>query len=150
MSLTYVSQNESSSPLVRLRIDDEAQHQIISRDVRLISNTTSSVALPTDNIDYNKHYRFIAEGIQDISIYHNISLQTEIKNVSIFIQMDKAIYKPSDTVRFRVLVLNSKLTPAALRDKDLNVFIRVSTALIFDFFLSSAKWFNLLNERQWN
>lgn len=128
VSLTYVTQNVTSSPLVRLRIDDAAQNQIISRDVRLRSNKTRSVALPTDNIEYYKHYRFIAEGIQDISFKHNFSLRTEIKNISILIQTDKAIYKPADTVRFRVLVLNNQLTPVALRDNDLNVFIKVSGA----------------------
>lgn len=131
MSLTYIAKDDSvePAPLVRLRIDDLAEKHIVSRDVHLISNATKSVFLPTDDIKFYKYYRFIAEGIQGISLKHNVSLRTEFKNVSIFIQTDKAIYKPADTVRFRVLVLNNHLTPAAIRENDLNVFITVSNQL---------------------
>lgn len=129
MSLTYVPKDDCDTPppLIRLRIDDAAQNRIVGRDLHLISNTTNSVALSTDGVEYYKYYRFIAEGIEGISLKHNVSLRTEIKNVSIFIQMDKATYKPADTVRFRILVLNNKMTPAALPDNGLNVYIKVST-----------------------
>lgn len=130
VSLTYVVKDDAveTAPLVRLKIDDSSQKQIVSRDVHLISNATNSVALPTDGVEYYKYYHFIAEGVEGIQLKHNVSLRTETKNVSILIQTDKAIYKPADTIRFRVLVLNSKTTPAALREKDLTVFIKVSIA----------------------
>lgn len=42
--------------------------------------------------------------------------------MSVFIQTDKGIYKPGDTIRFRVVILDANLKPADLKD-DVNIFL---------------------------
>lgn len=43
------------------------------------------------------------------------------KNVSIFIQTDKSIYKPGETIKFLVVVLDYDLKPVDLADAHLDI-----------------------------
>lgn len=52
---------------------------------------------------------------------YSVALHLTTKKFSVFVQTDKAIYKPSDVVQFRVLVLNSETRP--FETKKLEVFI---------------------------
>lgn len=68
----------------------------------------------------------MAKGLSGIVFEHESQLSVESKNVSLFIQTDKAIYKPGETIRFRVLVLDRFLRPAEIKKDDLIVYITVS------------------------
>lgn len=70
------------------------------------------------------NYKLIAEGQRGLNFSNEISLNLPTKNESVFIQTDKAMYKPGDKVRFRVLVLDSDTNPATVNN--MNVFITVS------------------------
>lgn len=74
------------------------------------------------------NYKFIAECESEDpseSPYKNeTSLTLKTKLQSVFIQTDKAKYKPGGKVKFRVLVLDVDLKPATI--VKMNVFITVS------------------------
>lgn len=60
-----------------------------------------------------------------------------------FIQTDKAVYKPGYKILFRAIALNSQLKPAAeVRNELLNIYISVSSKLNFYFVLRNfiAGW----------
>lgn len=118
--------NTSLPATVLLGIEDGTTSYKNEQTVRLDSNKTYLISLPLDDIKYHKNYRFYAEGVMGLSFKENLTLRTETKNVSFLIQTDKAIYKPADIIKFRVLVLNSKLTPALLNANTLNVYILVN------------------------
>lgn len=50
---------------------------------------------------------------KDITIRNKADLEFEPKSCSVFIQTDKAIYKPGQTILFRLIVVNSALLPAS-------------------------------------
>lgn len=77
VSLTYVANNDTNQPppLVTFRIDDSTGNQIFSRNVRLVSDSTMSLDLPTDAIEYYKYYRLIA-AVEGVSFEHSLPLQT--------------------------------------------------------------------------
>lgn len=75
--------------------------------------------MPTDT-----QFKLIAEGIKGIFFRKEASIKINKKAISILVQTDKAIYKPGDLIRFRVLILDSHLKPANI-DDSLTVFISV-------------------------
>lgn len=71
------------------------------------------------------NYKLIAESESPrLTFKREISINVPSKNQSVLIQTDKAMYKPGDTVKFRVLVLDSDTKPAIVTN--MNVFITVS------------------------
>lgn len=49
------------------------------------------------------------------------ALTLQPKRQSVFIQTDKAMYKPGDKVKFRVIVVDKNLNPAAIDNMDISV-----------------------------
>uniref|UniRef100_A0A1Y9H2W1 CD109 antigen n=1 Tax=Anopheles dirus TaxID=7168 RepID=A0A1Y9H2W1_9DIPT len=56
-------------------------------------------------------YKLVAEGLSGLTFKNETNLEYQQKSFSVFIQTDKSIYKPGDTVRFRVLVLDPNTKP---------------------------------------
>lgn len=107
----------------RLSIQDGLKYKN-EKEVTVNSNQTELVTLKIGDLDLSKGYKFVAEGISGLIFKNESSLKIESKNVSIFIQTDKAIYKPGETIKFRVLVLDHELKPASLKsDSLLNIYI---------------------------
>uniref|UniRef100_A0A8D8UYD5 TEP1-F n=1 Tax=Cacopsylla melanoneura TaxID=428564 RepID=A0A8D8UYD5_9HEMI len=57
-------------------------------------------------------YNLTVKGSGSLNFYNSTTLDYVHKSYSVFIQLDKAIYKPGDLVRFRAIVLNSHLKPS--------------------------------------
>lgn len=96
------------------------------RNVIVKPNTTELLTIPIGDLELERVYKLVAKGLSGINFEHEAKLNIQSKKVAILIQTDKAIYKPSDCVRFRVLVLDSELRPASINDGDMQVFIVVS------------------------
>ncbi|CAM6001992.1 unnamed protein product, partial [Sphagnum balticum] len=58
------------------------------------------------------NYRLIVKGRGGLEFSNETTLEFEQKSYSVFIQTDKAIYKPSQLVQFRVILVNPSLLPA--------------------------------------
>lgn len=56
-------------------------------------------------------YKLSVNCIRGLNFYQTVTLSMNTRNVSVIVQTEKAIYKPSDTVQFRVLVLDENLKP---------------------------------------
>lgn len=56
-------------------------------------------------------YGLTAEGLSGFIFRNETRITFQAKSFSVFVQTDKAIYKPGDTVRFRVLVLDPNTKP---------------------------------------
>ncbi len=59
----------------------------------------------------NSFYRLIADGVDKIDFHNETDLTLSEKYFSFLIQTDKALYKPGDLVRFRVLVIDKDTKP---------------------------------------
>lgn len=121
--------NQTEPVTMKLSIEDD-DDTIITKEITLLSDETKLVILPVEDLIVNNNFKFTAEGISGI-IFKNLTLlNVESKNCSIFIQTDKAIYKPGESIKFRVLILDFNLTPIDLEDNNLKVFITVNIIII--------------------
>lgn len=107
---------------IRLSIEDGLKYKN-EKTVTISSNQTDLVSLRIDDLDIHKGYKFVAEGISGFVFKNESSLRLQSKNESIFIQTDKAIYKPGETVKFLALVLDHELKPVSLSTVPLNIHI---------------------------
>ncbi|XP_055641122.1 thioester-containing protein 1 allele R1-like isoform X6 [Toxorhynchites rutilus septentrionalis] len=92
-----------------------------------LNNTDSATPIASEEVNLNQgesrlipfaigdiaqaEYSLIAEGLSGFIFKNESSLTFQPKSFSVFVQTDKAIYKPGDTVRFRVLVLDPNTKP---------------------------------------
>ena len=57
-------------------------------------------------------YNLTVTGSGGLRFTNTTALQYVQKSLSVFIQTDKAIYKPGETVRFRIVVVDPQLRPS--------------------------------------
>ncbi|XP_050081691.1 CD109 antigen-like [Anopheles aquasalis] len=84
---------------------------IESKNVSLERNDHQSIVFQLGSIPDDK-YELVAEGKSGIVFRKEATLEYDDKFCSVLLQTDKAVYKPGDTVRFRVLVLDRNMKPA--------------------------------------
>lgn len=118
--------NQTEPVRVKLSVRDDKSYEK-STEVTVVNNQTRLAVIHLDAFAVNANYKFVAEGVEGLVFRNFSSLNVESKNCSIFIQSDKAIYKPSDVIKFRVLVLNFQLQPVELERGQLKVWITVLT-----------------------
>lgn len=68
-------------------------------------------------------YNITAQGSGGIDFFNSTALQYVHKSYSVFIQTDKAIYKPGHKVQFRAVVLNSHLKPGVTAPLDIHITV---------------------------
>lgn len=116
--------NQSEPVNVKLSIKDDKDYEK-STELTLVNNETRLAVIHLDAFTVNGNYEFVAEGLSGLVFKNRTALAVESKNCSIFIQSDKAIYKSSETIKFRVFVLNFDLRPVELERGKLRVWITV-------------------------
>lgn len=116
--------NQTGPVTIKLSIEDE-DDVISTKEITLSSDETKLVELPVEDLAVNNIFKFTAEGVAGMIFKNFTILNVESKNCSVFIQSDKAIYKPGETIKFRILVLDFNLKPFELEDIELKVFITV-------------------------
>ena len=67
------------------------------------------------------NYKLIVEGKGGFEFKNETSLEYQQKSYSVFIQTDKAIYKPGQLVQFRAIVVNPSLRPTVTGAIDIYV-----------------------------
>lgn len=76
-------------------------------------------------------YRLTARGQGGVNFENGTDLQYVHKSYSVFVQTDKAIYKPGHTVQFRVLALNANLKPSVTQPLDIFISVCLTFHLKF-------------------
>lgn len=117
--------NQTEPVQIQVSIKDDAKYEN-KKEVTVNDDQPKLVSLHIgEDIEPNGNYKLVAEGLSGLVFKNESSLHVEKKNVSLFIQTDKAIYKPGETIRFRVLVLDALLRPANVKKGELLVYISV-------------------------
>lgn len=80
------------------------------REIHVEPYTSKLVEFQTPSL-LKGSYKLIAEGLSGIPFRKDIPLHFLNKNATILIQSDKAIYKPNDLIRFRILALDEHTKP---------------------------------------
>uniref|UniRef100_A0A2M4B954 CD109 antigen n=2 Tax=Anopheles marajoara TaxID=58244 RepID=A0A2M4B954_9DIPT len=95
----------------RIAITDD-KNVVEQQQVTLNTGETRLVPFTIGDIP-EASYKLVAEGLSGLTFKNETNLQYQQKSFSVFVQTDKSIYKPGDTVRFRVLVLDPNTKPLA-------------------------------------
>lgn len=98
---------------VRFRItlnNTQSGQPLASEDLSLGQGESRLIPFSIGDIT-DGDYTLTAEGLSGYVFKNVTSLTFQSKSFSVFIQTDKAVYKPGDTVRFRVLVLDANTKP---------------------------------------
>ncbi|XP_049537267.1 CD109 antigen-like isoform X6 [Anopheles darlingi] len=107
-----VTNQDVLEPIVfRLAITDD-KDVVEQQQITLNAGETRLVPFVIGDIP-DSSYKLIAEGLSGLTFKNETDLQYQQKSFSVFVQTDKSIYKPGDTVRFRVLVLDPNTKPLA-------------------------------------
>lgn len=118
--------------IARVSIEDEHEKagckykNTINRDVTMKPNDTVIATIPLGDLSIHSKYKLVVIGISGITMEHEAKLYLNTLNHVILIQTDKAIYKPKDCIKYRVLVLDSELKAAAINNKELSICFTVS------------------------
>lgn len=122
--------------VVRVSIQDEKTNNefVIQRDITMNSNATEVVTIPIGDVPLENNYKLTVNGISGVKLQHEASLDVQTQMHIILIQTDKGIYKPNDCIKYRVLVLDSKLKAAAINSGELSIQISVSVRVLFFWF----------------
>ncbi|XP_052893248.1 CD109 antigen-like [Anopheles moucheti] len=108
---------------IAFRVSIVAKEKIIkSEEVTLNGNESRLLSLTIDSIPEDE-YELVAEGLSGLVFKTQAKLDFDSKFCSVLIQTDKSVYKPGDTVRFRVLVLDRYMKPLTV-DSAMMVYIR--------------------------
>ncbi|KMY88821.1 CD109 antigen isoform X3 [Drosophila simulans] len=94
-------------------------------------NETKQIELPpmsTQNVEFEVpklatgNYNLTAEGLSGVVFKNSTKLNYADEKPSVFVQTDKATYKPADLVQFRILFLDENTRPAKI-EKPISVII---------------------------
>lgn len=97
--LSIALQNDDVSPPIILKNKDIRQNANILVDFDVPENLAAG------------NYKISIDGIKGFSFYAEATANVPDATISGLIQLDKPVYKPGDTVNFRVIVLDSELKP---------------------------------------
>ncbi|CAK9821472.1 CD109 antigen [Anthophora retusa] len=92
----------------------------VSQVTRVQPYSTRIIRLEIGDITHGD-YQLTARGISGIKFLDSKPVQYILKSYSVFIQTDRAIYKPGNKVMFRCILLNSRLRPTLERLQDIHI-----------------------------
>lgn len=99
-------------------------HQIITVE----PGETKVVSLKIDKI-IPGDYKLYGKGLKGEVFEKDVEIGFNNKQFNAFIQTDKSMYKPSDTVKFRVVFLDANLKGAEIHNK-CKIYIKVSKVYV--------------------
>ncbi|XP_014601165.1 PREDICTED: CD109 antigen-like isoform X2 [Polistes canadensis] len=99
---------------------DNGDHFNVSQSVTVEPYSTRIVRLEIGDTSPG-HYTLFARGLTGIQFANSTEIQYVHKSYSVFIQTDRAIYKPGNKVMFRCLILDSRLRPSLTRQVDIHI-----------------------------
>ncbi|KAJ3654530.1 hypothetical protein Zmor_013712 [Zophobas morio] len=95
-----------------------------SEDRAEVQPYTSRICrLEVGDVEY-ADYKLVVSGQGGVEFYSDYPVEFMDKSYSVFIQTDRAVYKPGMKILFRAVVLNAHLKPAAeVRNELLHIFV---------------------------
>lgn len=69
-------------------------------------------------------YKLFANGTEGMIFDNATDVELVKKSFSVFVQTDKAIYKPGDLINYRILLLDPNMKPAPI-EGSVNIYLNV-------------------------
>lgn len=99
--------------------DGDVKYENI-QNVTFKNDRTQQIVFDLSKQELGSYY-LEAKSLSDNLTQYSVNLHMATKKYSVFIQTDKAMYKPGDKVQFRVLVLDSETRP--FKSQKIEIFI---------------------------
>ncbi|XP_035792385.1 CD109 antigen-like isoform X1 [Anopheles albimanus] len=94
--------------------DDDGQTLLdLNRTIDVRQNTNKITSFKIPPIKSNGNFKITIEGVRGFVYTEVVELEYIPKSISGLIQLSKPVYKPGDSVQFRVIVLDPDLKPPA-------------------------------------
>lgn len=142
-----VSLHEAVEP-AKFNIRIEGPHYHLSSDAYLQPHESQSIVFVPQKLVQGSH-KLVVEGVSGL-VFRNESFIIALHYVGpkIYIQTDKAVYKPGDEVQFRVLILDEHTRPLTIAEPiRVEVMVRGTVfgdgKYFRDYFFKSGFFFNL-------
>ncbi|KAG4071650.1 hypothetical protein HA402_011804 [Bradysia odoriphaga] len=90
-----------------------------SESITVQPQSSATVNFNLGSLDAGQ-YKIIATGPNFVNETEAV-LTFQTKTISVFIQTDKAMYKPGDKVKFRIIVVDKDLNPASIKNMDIYI-----------------------------
>uniref|UniRef100_A0A1I8Q6D7 TEP1-F n=1 Tax=Stomoxys calcitrans TaxID=35570 RepID=A0A1I8Q6D7_STOCA len=105
-----------------IKLDITSQKYNVSKTIDVAPSDTQVVHFDIPKIE-DGDYKLQTEGLKGLIFKNSTDLVYKDEKPKVYIQTDKAVYKPGDLVQYRILALDENTRPARL-DEPLNVGIR--------------------------
>ncbi|KAH8372685.1 hypothetical protein KR009_002838 [Drosophila setifemur] len=112
--------NANQPSRIRISINGPSYHR--SKEVQLQPLSTNIISFDVPKIG-SGDYRLTAEGLIGVVFKNSTKITYAHDKPSIYVQTDKATYKPGDLVQFRVIFVDRHTRPARI-DKPISIEIR--------------------------
>ncbi|XP_076446010.1 CD109 antigen-like isoform X2 [Babylonia areolata] len=109
---------------VSVKLMNKSANIVAEAPLTTVKGGSSIIHLDLPNhmdTSYRSKYVLHVSGSGEVKFNQSLQLRAEAKSFSIFVQTDKAKYKPGQTVKFRVLAMNPNLT---IRVDPMDIFVR--------------------------
>lgn len=126
--------NATSAADIEVEVSGPSADGPFNRVTKAVSvNPSETRILNLEIGEWSKgNYKLIVKGRSgDFDFTNETTLGYEPKSTSIFVQTDKAVYKPGQAVRFRAIVVNPSLIPNVAGTLD--IYIKVSSYFLIIF-----------------
>uniref|UniRef100_A0A1B0ABH0 TEP1-F n=1 Tax=Glossina pallidipes TaxID=7398 RepID=A0A1B0ABH0_GLOPL len=94
-----------------------------SEAVNLFTMETTQIDFVLPKLDGGP-YLLISKGVEGLDFENATELHVTQSTSNVYMQTDKAMYKPGDLVQYRILVLDETLRPTKLKEASLKVTIK--------------------------
>lgn len=108
-----VTLHENDGPAT-IKVGIDSPNYKESKNVDLSPSQTEVLHFDIPNNLKSDSYTLETEGLKGITFKNSTNLVYKARDPKVYIQTDKAIYKPGDLVQYRVLVLDENTKPAKL------------------------------------
>lgn len=95
-------------------------------DFDMKANVTETLKIPIGDVSPNRKHKLVVTGLSGITAAYKVPLHLQTHNHFIIIETDKKLYKTTDCLKFRVLVLDADLKAADFNKNALSVCLKVS------------------------
>uniref|UniRef100_A0A2M4B9M7 TEP1-F n=2 Tax=Anopheles marajoara TaxID=58244 RepID=A0A2M4B9M7_9DIPT len=112
----FISKLPKAELLLRLEgHDDDGQTLLnMNRSIDVRSNTNKATTFKIPSIKRAGNFKITIEGVRGFVYNEEVDLEYISKSVSGLIQLSKPVYKPGDSVQFRVIVLDPDMKPPSV------------------------------------
>ncbi|RWS21388.1 thioester-containing protein-like protein, partial [Leptotrombidium deliense] len=94
---------------------------LVNETTLILANERKEIELPIGNWSKQGEYLLSIKCEGGLEVQHESKLSLEVVGIMIFVETDKAVYKPRQIVQFRTVIIDSNLKPVSKADIQIRI-----------------------------